>query len=248
MREKSRKSCTALAFCIAASATPAFAGPPYVTDDPEPTDAGHFETYAFGSGTSTRDGHAGETGIDFNYGGAEDLQLTAVIALAYDAPRHAETSVGIGNIELAAKYRFLHQDDFGWDVSVFPRIFLPSASAHVGDRHASFLLPIWVGRDFGDWSTFGGGGCALNNGDGAKDYCLAGWALTRKVLPALTLGGEIYHQTADMRGGKATTGVGLGAVYDLSTNYHLMASYGPGIQNASDTDRISWYAALLMTF
>jgi hypothetical protein len=224
------------------------AGPPYATDDPEPTDYRHFEIYAFAAGTVTRDGHEGEGGIDFNYGGTKNLQLTVVLPFAYDAPRHRGTIGGIGNIEFAAKYRFLHQDDIGWDVSVFPRVFLPSLSAHVGDRHASFLLPIWAQKDFGAWSTFGGGGCALNNGKDSKNYCQMGWALTRKVLPELTLGAEIYHQTADTHGGKASTGLSAGATYDLTENYHLMASLGPGIQNATETDRYSWYVALQTTF
>jgi opacity protein-like surface antigen len=227
---------------------PALAGPPYVTDDPEPTDHKHFEIYAFTAGTATRDGTGGEAGIDFNYGGAPDLQLTAVLPLEYDSPAHSGTVAGIGNIELAAKYRFLHQDDFGWDVAVFPRVFLPSASRDIGDKHASFLLPVWVEKDFGKWSTFGGGGCALNNGDGAQDYCLAGWALTREIAPALHVGAEVYHQSADTRGGRSSTALGAGATYDLSENYHLMASFGPGIENADQTNRYSWYVATLFTF
>jgi Putative MetA-pathway of phenol degradation len=234
--------------CLLLESAPAFAGPPYITDDPEPTDYQHFEIYTFADGTSTHDGRDGETGIDFNYGGAEDLQLTAVVPLAYEPPRGQGTVAGVGNIELAAKYRFLREEDFGWDVSAFPRLFLPSLSTKVGDRHASFLLPLWAEKDFGNWATFGGGGCALNNGDGAKNYCLAGWTITRKVLPDLAVGAEIYHQTADTRGGDATTGLGLGIVYDVSENYHLMVSYGPGIQNAPQTDRYAWYAAVLTTF
>lgn len=225
-----------------------WAGPPYVTDDPEPTDYQHFEIYAFTGGTGARGGTSGTAGIDFNYGGAPDLQLTAVLPLEFDSPLHSGTAVGIGNIELAAKYRFLHQDDFGWDVAVFPRVFLPSASHLVGDKHGSFLLPIWVGRDFGKWSAFGGVGCALNNSGGSQNYCLAAWALTREVGPALHLGAEIYHRTANEEGGRASTGVGFGATYDLSQNYHLMASFGPGIQNADETNRASWYAAMLFTF
>jgi hypothetical protein len=227
---------------------PALAGPPYVTDDPEPTDTGHYEIYAFAGGTSTRAGLDGKSGIDFNYGGAENLQLTAVIPLAYNDPRHGALAGGLGNVELAAKYRFLRQDDFGWDAALFPRVFLPSASAHAGERHASFFLPLYVEKDWGKWSTFGGGGCTLNNGGGSKDFCEGGWAVTREVLPDLHLGAEIYHQTADTRGGRASTGIGFGATYDLSENYHLMASAGPGIQNAADTNRDTWYAAMLFTF
>jgi len=240
--------CFVLAFVAMIASVPALAGPPYVTDDPEPTDTGHFEIYAFTQGTTVRHDTSGASGIDFNYGDATDLQLTAVLPLEYDMPSGAPSVMGVGNIELAAKYRFMHQDDFGWDVAVFPRMFLPSASSLVGDRHASFLLPIWVGRDFGRWSTFGGGGCALNNGDGGEDYCLMGWALTREVAPKLHLGAEIYHQTAVTRGGRASTGIGFGATYDLSDNYHLMASAGPGIQNTDETNRASWYAAMLFTF
>lgn len=191
---------------------------------------------------------SGESGIDFNYGGAENLQLTAVVPLAFDAPANGPLVMGIGNIELATKYKFLHQEDAGWDVAVFPRVFLPSVSDHVGEQHAAFLLPFWAEKDWGHWSTFGGGGCALNNGGGSKDYCLAGWALTRKLASDFTLGAEIYHQTADVRGGRDSTALGLGATYDLSDIYHLMASYGPGIQNAAATDRYSWYVALLTTF
>ena len=36
------------ALALAGSATAAFAGPPYLTDDPIPTDTGHWEIYAFG--------------------------------------------------------------------------------------------------------------------------------------------------------------------------------------------------------
>jgi hypothetical protein len=49
---------------------PVLAGPPYLSDDPEPTDYKHYEIYTFGNGTATRDGRSGEMGIDFNYGAA----------------------------------------------------------------------------------------------------------------------------------------------------------------------------------
>lgn len=236
------------AVLAAAWVTPARAGPPYVTDDPEPTDTGHYEIYAFANGVAARDGSGGESGIDFNYGAAPDLQLTAVLPLAYDSPRIGAGSVGLGNIELAAKYRFAHQADIGWDISFFPRVFLPAGAPRFGARHVSLLLPIWVGRDWDSgWSTFGGGGCELNRGGDGQDFCVVGWAVTRQIRPGLQLGVEIYHQTADTVGGRASTGIGAGALYDVSERLHLLASFGPGIQNAGETDRISWYAAMLFT-
>jgi|SRR6185437_10113914 hypothetical protein len=234
--------------CVALEPRLAAAGPPFTTDDPEPTDTGHYEIYLFAQGMSGHSGSNGEGGIDFNYGAAPDLQLTAVLPIAYDSPAGSHTVVGPGNVELAAKYRFLHQAQIGWDVAVFPRVFLPSASTRVGDQHASLLLPLWVQRDWGDWSTFGGGGCEINRGGDAKDFCLAGWALTRQVLPNLQLGAELVHQTADIKGGRSSTGIGVGFRYDISDNFHVLGSAGPGLQHVEETQRFTWYASFLFTF
>jgi hypothetical protein len=240
----------AIAVCLLAlGVSPvALAGPPYVSDDPEPTDEGHFEIYAFNLGTVTRDGTDGETGIDFNYGGAKDLQLTAVVPLAFDDPMHGKGETGLGNVELAAKYKFLHQEEDGWDVALFPRVFLPSASSRVGDQHASFFLPLWLAKSWDAWTTFGGGGCVLNQGGDSKNFCQLSWALTRDVTDALHIGVELVHQTADTKGGKDSSSVGAGLVYDINDNYHLMTYAGSGLQNAAATDRYSWYAAILFTF
>jgi hypothetical protein len=237
-----------LILAVLETTSPASAGPPYVTDDPEPTDYQHFEIYAYTDGTVTRSGRTGETGIDFNYGGAPDLQLSSTIALSYAEVLPGATVWGVGNIEFGVKYRFMHQDDFGWDVSAYPQVFLPSASARLGEPNASLFLPMWMEKDWGVWSTFGGGGCTFTAGRTSKDWCTAGWALTRHVLPDLDIGAEIYHSTPDVQDGRQSTGLGVGAVYDLSETYHLLASYGPGIQNATATDRMTWYTALEFTF
>ncbi|HXC56441.1 MAG TPA: transporter [Rhizomicrobium sp.] len=234
---------------LALATGPALAGPPYVTDDPEPTDTGHYEIYLYAGGTTTRAGASGAGGIDFNYGAAPDLQLTAVLPLAWNSPYGGPGgSAGLGNVELAAKYKFLHQDDAGVDVAFFPRVFLPAGSPQIGERHASLLLPLWIGRSWGHWSTFGGGGCTLNRGGDSQNFCQLGWTLTNQITPKLAIGAEVYHQSADTRGGRASTGLGFGATYDLSDSLHLMASAGPGIQNAAATDRLTWYTALLLTF
>jgi hypothetical protein len=235
-----------LALLLIGSASAALAGPPYVTDDAESTDYGHFENYAFATGTVRRAGMEGEAGFDLNYGATPDLQLTLVLPEAYQRGPDGDTA-GFGNVEIAAKYRFLHQQDFGVDVAVFPRILLASPSG-AGEQHASFLLPLWLQKDWGSWSAFGGGGCELNRGGGSKDFCIAGLAITRQVLPNLQIGGEIYHQTADEVHGRGTTGLSAGVRYDLNDTYHLLGSIGPGIQNAAETDRYNWYTSLLVTF
>src|SRR3981081_2240373 len=231
-----------------ALARPALAGPPYVSDDPEPTDYKHFEIYTFSNGTATRGDIGGAAGIDFNYGASPNLQLTATLPIGFDRPASSRTNFGLSNIELAAKYRFLHQDAFGLDVSIFPRVFLPSGSPNIGNNTASVLLPVWVQKDWsGGWSAFGGGGCVIS-GRSSQNFCLSGGGVTCHLLPQLHVGAELCHTTADGNGTPASTTVGLGARYDLNETYHLLGYVRRGIQNANVTDQYSWYASILFTF
>jgi hypothetical protein len=229
-------------------ALPAIAGPPYQSDDPQPTDYRHYEIYTFNKGVRSKGDLSGTSGIDFNYGAAPNLQLTATLPVGLDFPLNGITAFGLSNVELAAKYRLLHQDTFGFDVAVFPRVFLPSGSRSVGDRQASFLLPIWVQKDWGEWSAFGGGGCQFSAAGRSHDFCIYGGTLTRQVLPKLQLGVEVFHQTADRAGNIATTSLGIGAKYDLDKNIHLLGYAAKGIQNARTTNQYSWYTAILFAF
>jgi hypothetical protein len=228
------------------AAQPAWAGPPFQSDDPQPTDYQHFEIYAFIKGVTAEAGQSGQSGIDFNYGAAPDLQLTAVLPYGFNNPTSDVATSGVSNIELAAKYRFLHQDTFGLDVSVFPRVFLPSPSS-VGDAQSSLLLPLWVQKDWGDISAFGGGGCQFTISGGARHSCIVGGTITKQFLPRLQLGAEIFHQTSDGITLSSTT-LGAGGRYDIDEHYHLLGYLAHGLQNVSETGSYSWYAAVLFTF
>lgn len=233
---------------VAMANGPAFAGPPYLSDDPEPTDYKHFEIYTFSNGTVTQSGTTGEAGIDFNYGAAPNLQLTAVLPAAYDFGGAGPDVGGLGNVELAAKYRFLTQDAAGIDAAFFPRVFLPSGSSVVGTPHTSLFLPLWLEKDWDKWSTFGGGGCELNRGGNSQDFCEMGLVVTRQVTPKLQIGMEIFHQTPDTIGNSALTSLGMGVRYDLNDNIHLLGYVARGIANVSETDQLTWYTSVLFTF
>ena len=239
---------TAAAGILAVCASgPAFAGPPFLSDDPDPTPHRHYEIYAFVSAAFLRGAEAYDMGIDFNYGAGEDLQLTATLPFSVEREDGAGTLSGAGNIELAAKFRFLHQESFGLNVAVFPRVFLPSTS-DIGEDHAALLLPIWIGREWEDGSMFGGGGCVINRGGDSQDYCIAGWALNHRFTPNLQIGGEVYHEGADTKGGFASTVLGVGATYDLNDTVHLLGYVGAGLENAAETGREIGYASILFTF
>src|SRR4051812_40653976 len=114
----------------ALSATAALAGPPYATDDPEPTDLGHWEIYAFAAGTRAHGGLDGAAGLDLNFGPAPNVQLTATLPIDFsdDGGSHA----GLGDVELGVKYRFVNDEAAGLSVAIFPRVILPTARSRFG--------------------------------------------------------------------------------------------------------------------
>jgi hypothetical protein len=245
MRKSQVARLTAAAVALAL-ATPAWAGPPYVTDDPAPTELHRWEVYVFTAGSHVRGSTEGAAGFDLNYGAAKDLQLTAVFPTEYedDGGFHA----GWGDVELAAKMKVLHQEGFGADVALFPRIFLPTAPRHGAARHASLLLPIWAGKDFGDWHVFGGGGYMVNPGVGNRDFWQAGIAATHDLSDRWIVGGEVYWQGADAAGGKDFAGINLGVAYRLTEHWSLLAAGGPGIENARENGRYDYYLSLKLDY
>jgi hypothetical protein len=222
----------------------AFAGPPYVTDDPVPTERGHWEIYQFVGGGHAQGVSTGEAGLDFNYGGARDLQLTVVIPAAYE--RSSGTHIGLGVIETAAKFRFVHEEPGSArpDIAVFPRLFWPTAAPRFAAQRLNLLLPIWLGKTLGNWSVFGGGGYQFNPGRDARDFWLTGIEISHAAGARLSIGAEIYHRSSDAPDGMSFTGINLGMVCSLSEHWSLLASAGPGIRNAGETAQYTFYLAL----
>jgi hypothetical protein len=211
---------------LAGAAAPAIAGPPYLTDDPIPTDLGHWEIYAFSTGEGFGSSLDDETGVDLNYGPIEGVQLTATLpmAISHDA---AGWRSGTGDVELAVKYRFVHDEAHGFSAAIFPRVILPTSTI-ASHEHAQLLLPVWVGKDFkGGTSLFGGGSYEVNPGTGNRNFWQAAVAVTQDVGKNLNVGAEVTRQGPDTTDGTAQTRAGIGAILQLSKHEALLFSGGP---------------------
>jgi hypothetical protein len=231
----------------------ALAGPPFVTDDPEPVDLGHWEVYGFSSGVHTNGDTSGSfAGVEVNYGAAPNLQLHIIAPLAFDSPSAGSLRTGPGDTELGMKYRFLNpgKDDWWPEVGIFPLVEVPTGEAGRGLVAGKFreFIPVWVQKNFDKWSTYGGGGYWINPGIGNQNYWFVGWLVQRQVTDKLAIGGELFHQTADKIDGKESSGFNVGSIYDFSGHYHLLASAGRGLQNGAATNAFSYYLAIQNTF
>lgn len=235
-----------VALCAALLSTPASAGPPYETDDPEPTELGHWEIYTF---TGLEGGHGnldGSAGFDFNYGPVKNIQLTATLPLDYSQVRGGGWRTGAGDLEFGVKYRFVDLASEGVSVAIFPRVILPTSTLAGADNRTRLLLPVWAQKDIGRTAIFGGGGYELNPGPDNRDFWLAGAAITHAVSDAVTLGGEATHQSADAVGGASRNSLGAGAIVKLRDPFSLLVSGGPAWSGGQSS--YHFYAALGLNF
>ena len=172
------------------AATPAFAGPPFQTDDPEPVEYHHYEAYAFGTFDHSSASTFSELpAAEFNVGAAPNLQLHIIVPGAYLYPSNA---YGIGDIELGAKYRFVQESGKRPQIGAFPLLELPTGSSRrgLGNGQVWARLPLWLQKSFGPWTTYGGAGYQINRASGMKDSLFAGWLVQRQLSKRITLGGR----------------------------------------------------------
>jgi hypothetical protein len=209
----------------------AFAGPPFITDDPEPIAHYHWELYVASQSFHDRDGWTGTApAFEANYGVIPNVQVHVIAPLAYSVPDGGRAHYGYGDMELGAKIRFIQEGEWVPQVGTYPMFEAPtgSRSAGLGNGTPQVFLPIWLQKSFGAWTTYGGPGFWIDTGRPEKHWWYFGWELQRRLLPELTLGGELFCFTAQARGDELDFRFNLGAIIDITETHHILFSAGRG--------------------
>lgn len=203
-----------------------WAGPPFLTDDPETVELKHWEFYAATQWSVERHAASGTAPhLEVNYGALPNLQLHAIVPAALAWSSGSAVAYGLGDIELGSKLRFLAESESRPQMGIFPLLTLPTGSKDrgLGAGKAEGLIPLWIQKSFGPWTTYGGGGLRFA-ADGRA--AVLGWLLQRKVSEPIVLGTEAYF-TAPLRAAAVQVQLNLGAVVDFSEQHHLLVSAGP---------------------
>jgi len=226
------------------------AGPPFRTDDPVPVGYRQGEVYLFSAGTRETGGTNGVgPAVEFNYGPLPETMLHLIGPMAYDSPEDGASHFGFGDTEFGIKYRFFHETELLPMVGIFPLFEIPTGNSEkdLGNGQAQYFLPVWLQKDFGPWTTYGGGGYWINPGPGNKNYWFSGILLQYNFSDSFYLGGEFFHQTADTVDGDDNFGYNLGGSLPLVKNLQLLFSVGSGLTHTS-SNRFSYYIALYYPF
>jgi hypothetical protein len=217
---------------------PLAAGPPFLTDDPEPVELSHLELYLSSLGAHGPSGSAGLLPeVEFNYGILPDTQFHIVAPYAYSRPEGGIATHDYGDTEVGIKFRFVHETDTLPQIGIFPLVELPTGNADhgLGAGHTQIYLPLWIQKSWGKWTTYGGYGWWRNPGAEQRNWSYTGWLLQRDLSEHITLGGEVYHQTAATLHDSPSSGGSLGMILNLSDHHHILMSAGKNVSGNRDT-------------
>jgi hypothetical protein len=214
----------------------AAAGPPFLTDDADPVDYRHYEVIPFYSMDRAADGSTIQgPAMDFNYGIWPEVQLNVGIGFVHALPAAGASAYGFGDTRLAAKWRLVDESDARPELAIYPALVFPTGSARrgLGNGQVSYQFPLWIEKNWGEWTSYGGAGYGLNHAPGARNNFFGGWLLQRRLSDGLYLGGEIYAQGADTQGAAGSTALNAGGGYTLRPGMDLIFTAGHSIAGAS---------------
>ncbi|HUI28764.1 MAG TPA: hypothetical protein VLX91_01015 [Candidatus Acidoferrales bacterium] len=232
------------------SAGKIFAGPPFRTDDPVPVPYLHGELYLFSTGTLDARGTSGiGPAVEFNYGVFPNIQFHLVLPLSFNAPKGTAAQLGYGDTELGVKFRFVDQGEIIPDVATFPILELPtgSASRGLGNGKAQLYLPLWLQKDIGNWTIYGGAGYWINPGNGNRNWDFSGILVQYNFSDDFFLGAELFHQTPSSVYVSDNTGLHIGGGIPLVRNTQVLWSCDAG-NGIAAYKHFSYYIGLYHTF
>lgn len=217
-----------ISLLVLLTAGPAFAGPPLLTDDTGTPGDKHWEiNVAF-----TLDKRHTETTyeapiLDFNYGLGNNIQIKYEVPWLVRHERDVGTKAGLGNSVVGVKWRFLDQERYGINMSVYPQYEFnpPTSSADRGlvDDGTNLLLPVQVSKKFGPVWVNGEFGYTFRQH--RDDEWLYGLSSGYEIREDLSILGEIHGEsTKNFRRHKVV--FNIGAQWDFTKRYGLLASAG----------------------
>ena len=223
---------------LATTTVPAFAGPPYQTDDPEPVAYRHFEIYVGTQEENSVDGlDADLPFVEINYGPLPNVQFAVSAPLTYSNAPAVPGAWESGGFEMGLKYRFIPESGTRPQVSFYPSIVMPTGNGET----PKLFLPLWAQKTTGGTTIFGGGGWERSPGAGNRNYWTGGVAGTYQFSKMINAGVEVYGNTAELVGERGSLSAGIGMNDDFSALHSLVLSIGRSIAGQRDLHAYAAY-------
>jgi hypothetical protein len=223
------------------------AGPPFVTDDPEPPPPGGWEINV----PFTLERTPGKTEMDaplfdFNYG-LPDVQLKLEFPIKIVHEDSAGSAAGAGDLLLGVKWRFFNNEQSHIQLGTYPQLLLPTGdrTRGLGEGQPAFVLPFLAQKSWDKWTLYGNVGCWWQSAAETRNYVYAGLVLERVINERLTLGAELFGNSPKEHGSRSEVAFNLGGTWKL--NEHINLLFTGGRDMVGDTSAMAYIGLQLLT-
>jgi Putative MetA-pathway of phenol degradation len=223
------------------------AGPPFVTDDPEPPPPGGWEINV----PFVLERTPGKTDMDnplfdLNYG-LPNVQLKLEFPVEVVHQDGAGTAAGAGDLVLGIKWRFLNNEQSQLQFGTYPQLLVPTGdhARGLGQGQPAYLLPFLVQKSWSKWTVYGDVGYWWQTGAETRDYFYAGAVIEREINERLTLGAELFGNSPKERGGRSEVAFNIGGTWKLREHLNLLFSGGRDI--VGDTHAMAYVGLQILT-
>jgi hypothetical protein len=203
------------------------AGPPFVTDDPDPIEYHCWGFYIasqllhFNHVTSGTAPH-----VEIDYGCIPNAMLHAIVPLAFRSEDHC-IHYGLGDVEVGFIYRFFEKSGIFPEIGLFPLFELPTGNGQqgLGEGFTQVFFPVWLKKAWEKIEAYGGAGYETSLGNNRSHGWFFGGVFQYDFSARFSSGAELFHHwVSDGEGGE--TGCNVGCVFSFTNNQNLLFSIG----------------------
>jgi Putative MetA-pathway of phenol degradation len=223
------------------------AGPPFVTDDPEPPPPGGWEINV----PFILERTPGETEMntplfDLNYG-LPNVQLKLEFPIEVIREDNNGAAAGAGDLLLGVKWRFLSTEQSQFQLGTYPQVLAPTGNhaRGLGQGRPAFVLPFLAQKNWEKWTLYGNIGYWWQGAHETRNYFYAGAVLEREINEQLELGVELFGNSPKEPGGSPEVAFTIGGTWKLSKHVNLLFSAGRDI--IGDTTAMGYLGLQILT-
>jgi hypothetical protein len=223
------------------------AGPPFVTDDPEPPPPGGWEiNVPFILERTPGKTEMDAPLLDFNYG-LPDVQLKLEFPIKIVHEDSNGTVSGAGDLLLGMKWRFLNNEQSQLQLGIYPQLLLPTGdqARGLGEGRSAFVFPVVAQKNWDEWTLYGNIGFWWQTAAETRNYVYAGAVLEREINERLTIGAELFGNSPKERGGRSDFAFNLGGTWKWSKHVNLLFAGGRDI--VGDTSAMGYIGLQFLT-
>lgn len=216
------------------SAGVAWAGPPFVTDDPETPEWHGWEINIPFTLERTQDKLEMQMPLfDINYGFKPNVQLKVEFPFLYTHPVDGGQEFGLGDTLVGIKWRFIEEGRWRPQLAFYPQTILPTGDSKrgLGEGKPSYLIPLVGQKSWDQWTLYGNMGYTVQTAEDSRNFWYSGIVITRNISERLKLGGELFGNSKKEANGQSEIAFNFGGELLLTDRYRLLFSAGRSLRD-----------------